>query len=58
MSADTEAPAVDCPFCGDEDVERMSRFATEISKEAYFCNGCRSPFERMKYDGRRPDTGR
>ena len=51
-------PAVDCPWCGSGDVERLSRFGTEISKEGYFCNDCRSPFERMKYDGERPDTGR
>lgn len=58
MSAASTDPEVDCPFCGSSDVEQLSRFGTEISKEGFFCNACRSPFERMKYDGRRPETGR
>lgn len=54
----TADPEVACPFCGSTDVERDSRFGTEISKQGYFCRDCRTPFERLKYDGRRPDTGR
>lgn len=57
MTPTTDTPTVECPFCGSEEVERLSRFGTEISKQGYFCTTCRSPFERMKYDGRRPDTG-
>ena len=58
MNAETEGQEVTCPFCGSTDTDRYSRFGMEISKQGYFCNECRSPFERLKYDGRRPDTGR
>lgn len=58
MNAEADAPAVACPFCDSTDVERVSRFGTEISKQGYYCNDCHSPFERLKYDGQRPDTGR
>lgn len=58
MNATSRGPAVVCPFCGSADVERLSRFGSEISKQGYFCNDCRSPFERIKYDGQRPDTDR
>ena len=58
MIAAVDDPTVTCPFCGSTDTERYSRFGMEISKQGYFCNDCRSPFERIKYDGRRPDTGR
>lgn len=57
MTEPTDA-TIECPFCGSGDVERLSRFGTEISKQAFFCDACRSPFERLKYDGKRPDTGR
>lgn len=56
MSATTDEPTVICPFCGSTDTERYSRFGQEISKEGYICNDCLSPFEYMKYDGRRPDA--
>jgi transposase-like protein len=58
MTTETEAPEVSCPFCESRDVERLSRFGTEISKQAYRCRDCQAPFERLKYDGQQPDTGR
>lgn len=62
MSAMTDdqggEPAVDCPFCGSSNTEQFSRFGQEISKQGYYCRDCHSHFERIKYDGRRPDTGR
>ena len=47
-----------CPFCGSTDVERESAFGSEISKSQYYCNGCSTMFERIKFDGKRPNTGR
>lgn len=47
-----------CPFCESTDVERESAFGSEISKTQYYCHGCNTLFERIKYDGERPDTGR
>lgn len=47
-----------CPFCGSTDAELESAFGSEISKTQYYCNGCSTVFERIKFDGKRPDTGR
>lgn len=47
-----------CPFCGSDDTERESKFGSEISKVQYYCADCRTVFERIKYDGKQPDTGR
>jgi len=55
--ADDGVEAV-CPFCGSADTELESTFGTEVSKSQYYCNGCETVFERIKYDGAMPDTGR
>ncbi len=47
-----------CPFCDSDDTEQESAFGSEISKTQYYCNGCNTMFERIKYDGENPDTGR
>lgn len=63
-TAGREAESVDdgveavCPFCGSADTELESTFGTEVSKSQYYCNGCATVFERIKYDGAMPDTGR
>lgn len=57
--SDTDAPSgPECPFCGSTDTERESAFGSEISKEQYYCHGCRTMFERIKYDNEMADTGR
>ncbi|GGC66477.1 hypothetical protein [Haloferax sulfurifontis] len=55
---DGNPPEAVCPFCGSGDTERESRFGGEVSKSQYYCNGCRTVFERIKYDGAIPSTGR
>jgi len=52
--AETETPDVECPHCGSADVEQESKFGSEISKSQYYCNGCNTVFERIKYDGKQP----
>lgn len=47
-----------CPFCDSTDVDRESTFGSEISTIKYYCRRCQTPFERVKYDGDQPDTGR
>ena len=47
-----------CPFCGSDDSELESTFGSEVSKSQYYCNSCHTVFERIKYDGAMPDTGR
>jgi transposase-like protein len=48
----------ECPYCGSTDTELHSAFGSEVSKSQYYCNGCRTVFERIKYDGDVADTGR
>ncbi|MBV0925967.1 hypothetical protein KTS45_17325 [Halomicroarcula limicola] len=48
----------ECPFCGSRETERESKFGSEISKSQYYCHGCKTVFERLKYDGKSPDDGR
>ncbi|MFC7203264.1 hypothetical protein ACFQJC_07035 [Haloferax namakaokahaiae] len=55
---DRETPEIVCPFCGSADNERESRFGGEVSKSQYYCNGCHTVFERIKFDGATPSTGR
>lgn len=47
-----------CPYCDSREVERDAAFGSEVSKITYYCRACQTPFERIKYDGDRPDTGR
>jgi transposase-like protein len=57
MDDSVSDPEVVCPFCGSTDTERESAFGSEISKMQYYCNGCHTVFERIKFDGKQPDTG-
>lgn len=58
MTDHASEPQVSCPFCESADTERESAFGSEISKTQYYCNACNTVFERIKYDGENPDTGR
>lgn len=37
-----------CPFCGSTDTEFFSLFGQQLLTVQYYCNGCRTPFERVK----------
>ena len=61
MSARTDRanPAgAECPFCGSTETEVESAFGSEVSKTQYYCHGCSTVFERIKFDGNLPETGR
>lgn len=58
MTSKQTEPVVACPFCESTDTEQESAFGSEISKTQYYCNRCHTVFERIKYDGENPDTGR
>lgn len=58
MTDERSEPDVTCPYCESTDTEQESAFGSEISKTQYYCNGCNTVFERIKYDGENPDTGR
>ncbi|GGJ00437.1 hypothetical protein GCM10008995_07830 [Halobellus salinus] len=53
-----DPPEAVCPFCGSEDSDLESTFGSEVSKSQYYCNNCHTVFERIKYDGAMPSTGR
>jgi hypothetical protein len=38
-----------CTFCGGEDTEILSSFGSHASVSTYWCRGCRSPFELLKW---------
>ena len=57
-AADADDAGPECPFCGSTDTEIESAFGSEVSKTQYYCNGCTTVFERIKFDGELPDTGR
>ena len=42
-----EAPT--CPFCASVETEIFSAFGSQLSVSTYWCRGCRSPFELMKW---------
>ncbi len=41
-------PRVDCPRCGSDDTERLSKFGATACKALYRCRACREPFEHFK----------
>lgn len=41
-----------CPFCGGRDTAIFSAFGSQLSVATYWCEGCRSPFEFMKWGGK------
>ncbi|MFB6173675.1 MAG: hypothetical protein ABEI39_03455 [Halobacteriales archaeon] len=57
-AAEGHAESPECPFCGSTDTELESAWGSEVSKSQYYCNGCHTVFERIKFDGELPDTGR
>ncbi|ADJ16480.1 PaaD-like zinc ribbon domain-containing protein [Halalkalicoccus jeotgali] len=56
MDDSASDPEVVCPFCGSSETDQESAFGSEISKTQYYCNGCNTVFERIKFDGKQPDT--
>lgn len=48
--------SVTCPFCDGDDTEPFSAFGSSLSVSQYYCNGCRSVFEWMKWR-RREERG-
>jgi transposase-like protein len=38
-----------CPFCESDDTELMSLFGSSPLTSQYYCRGCRSAFEQVKW---------
>ena len=51
--AGASAPAAgagpECPFCGSHETELMSLFGSSALTSQYYCRGCRSAFEQVKW---------
>ncbi len=47
---------VACPFCGSRDTELFSLFGSSALTSQYYCRGCRTVFERVKWGAAAPET--
>jgi len=45
-----QAAPITCPFCGSSDTELFALFGQQLLTVQYYCNACRTPFERIKGD--------
>ncbi len=54
----TSRPEIRCPFCGSLDTELFSLFGQQLLTVQYYCNGCRTPFERVRGDDVLEDAAR
>jgi DNA-directed RNA polymerase subunit RPC12/RpoP len=43
-----EAGEIRCPFCGSAETELLSLFGQQLLTVQYYCQGCRTPFERVR----------
>jgi DNA-directed RNA polymerase subunit RPC12/RpoP len=50
-------PRIECPFCGSDETEFFSLFGQQLLTVQYYCNGCRTPFERVKGPDVMQDAG-
>ncbi|HUP00839.1 MAG TPA: hypothetical protein VM737_04880 [Gemmatimonadota bacterium] len=44
------SPGITCPHCGSSDVELESAFGSSLMTGQYYCRGCRTVFERIKWE--------
>lgn len=43
-------PGPACPHCGSTDVELEARFGSTLMTRQYYCRGCRTVFEWVKWE--------
>ncbi|WP_441296845.1 PaaD-like zinc ribbon domain-containing protein [Bacillus sp. V33-4] len=44
-----ENKSIQCSFCSSENVKKISSFGTAQLVRQYYCNGCRSVFEYVRW---------
>lgn len=49
LSSETLPDAVACPFCESTDTGQFAVFGGQASTSQYYCNGCRTVFEFLKW---------
>jgi hypothetical protein len=54
----TNTPQIRCPFCDSDDTELFSLFGQQLLTVQYYCNTCRTPFERVRSDDVLADVAR
>jgi hypothetical protein len=40
-----------CPWCGSRETERIGEWGPQLLTEQWMCDGCRTPFERIRRVG-------
>lgn len=50
----TDRRGVRCPFCGSADTALESAFGSTLGFAQYWCRGCRTAFEYLKWEDERP----
>lgn len=55
-AGETPARTVACPFCGSTDVAVEAPFGGTLMTRQYWCRGCRTVFEWVKWEAD-PDPG-
>jgi len=48
QAREEEERGLECPWCGSDDVERVSEYGQHLMVAQYICRACHSPFERIK----------
>ena len=48
--------AAPCPFCDGKETELINPFGGQLSVAQYWCRGCRTGFDFMKWEERPPDS--
>jgi hypothetical protein len=46
---------VPCPFCASTDTRLLSPFGGQLTVAQYWCNGCRTGFEYIKWEAPEDD---
>lgn len=49
VESDTLPASIPCPFCESEDTAQFATFGGQASTSQYYCNGCRTVFETMRW---------
>ena len=44
-----ENEPVQCPFCDGTDTKLFAAFGSQLSVSTYWCNACRTAFEKLKW---------
>lgn len=56
--AEQAEPEVVCPFCGSRETELFSLFGSSPLTSQFYCRGCRTAFERVKWGAAAPKPAR